>query len=117
MLLEDNEDRIKWFKRHIPDIDVVSTAAECIAWLANNPAYDFFFLDHDLGALDYALFINGQTQANGNGHEVARHMCELGYLGDNVVIHSWNPAGAANMKNILKNATVIPFGKFTIEQY
>jgi hypothetical protein len=88
---------------------VARTADEAISYLALEH-FDFVFLDHDLGIMDQY-----GTAPAGNGKMVAKFIASQGYIGDNVVIHSWNPDGAAEMKNALRNACVIPFGQFEIE--
>ena len=113
-LLEDSELRIEWFKKKLHNLTIAKTADEAISILTCCAPFDFVFLDHDLGILDYT----GENQTGkGNGQEVALHLAETGFLGNKVCIHSWNPSGAANMARILKNAaTVIPFGNFDIEE-
>jgi len=110
LLLEDSETRIAWFAERLPYLEVARTRDDAIALLAAR-VYDFIFLDHDLGLLDYA----GRTGREGNGRDVAKFLSGTGWTGKNTVIHSWNPAGAAAMKDILRNACAIPFGQFEIE--
>jgi len=45
---------------------------------------------------------------------VARYLSGRNFLGKNVFIHSWNPVGAAKMKDILVGAYAVPFGQFEI---
>jgi hypothetical protein len=110
-LLEDTQERIDWFKSKLPFLDTADNVKDAIAYLSTQK-YDFVFLDHDLGLLDYAGYSAGQP---GNGKDVARYLSGRNFMGDNVVIHSWNPVGAAAMKDILENASAIPFGQFEID--
>lgn len=109
-LLEDSEDRIVWFKKHIPDVVIAETALQAIDILKGTE-FDFIFLDHDLGLLNYAGYAEHE---NGSGRDVARYLSGQGYIGKNVVIHSWNPVGAAQMKDLLEGAYAIPFGQFDL---
>jgi hypothetical protein len=109
-LLEDSEERIKWFQERIPGIVVARTASDGIEALSKT-VFDYVFLDHDLGLLDYA----GGVGPRGNGQQVARYLSGRGFVGRNVFIHSWNPGGAARMKDLLVGAFAVPFGQFDIE--
>ena len=110
-LLEDSPERVEWFTHKIPDLVTADTADKAIAILAGK-VFDFVFLDHDLGLMDYA----GGTGSMGNGQEVAHYLSGRGFLGKNVFIHSWNALGAAKMKDILEGAYAVPFGQFDIRR-
>ena len=105
-LLDDDDARIKWFLERLISITIAKEAPDAIAILDNYPLFDFVFLDHDLG-----LF----TGTEGDGLQVAQHLARRGFDGHNTVIHSTNAAGAAAMKDVLKCATVAPYGQFEIE--
>lgn len=112
LLLEDDPRRVEWFRQRICQLDHADSVEGAIALLSNN-RYDFVFLDHDLGTLHYA----GEAASlddKAPGQAVAKHLASLGWIGDNVVIHSWNPDGAKMMKNLLRNAYAIPFGNFEV---
>lgn len=110
-LLEDSEDRIKWFKGKFPELVHAATVKEAIPILEEK-TFDWLFLDHDLGLLDYQGYtVNGE----GTGRDVARFLSRHASFKSRVVIHSWNPVGAAAMKDILVGATAIPFGQFDID--
>jgi len=103
LVLDDNADRLQWFRDRLPTVDCVEASDHAIAAISiADPPYDVIFLDHDLGKID-------------TGMEVASHLASSGYMGDSVVIHSWNPDGARNMKNELENAVVVPYGQFEIK--
>lgn len=108
LVLEDDQNRIAWFKAYYPDADIVETAAEAIACL-DRTRYRLVFLDHDLGQGIY------QDSGPGTGYEVAQKLAELGTPHTVVVIHSWNHAGAKNMLWALPHARHIPFGMFKKE--
>lgn len=117
LVLEDSNERIEWFVKYLPVTTLyVNTADEAIAALVGGDItqrpFDFIFLDHDLGLLGYE---GKPAGPEGDGHQVAKHMASQGYLGENVVIHSWNTRGAANMAACLRQAVVIPFGRFDIK--
>ena len=105
-LLDDDDVRIKWFLERLSSITIAKEAPDAIAILDSYPLFDFVFLDHDLG-----LF----TGTEGDGLQVAQHLARSGFDGHNIVIHSTNAAGAAAMKDVLKCATVAPYGQFEIE--
>jgi len=109
-VLEDSEERIQWFLERLDKVVIAKTVDTAIQALAQDH-FDFVFLDHDLGLLDYA----GATGPEGNGQEVAKYLSGTGFLGKNVFIHSWNSAGATKMKDILVGAYAVPFGQFEIE--
>jgi hypothetical protein len=109
-LLEDSDYRIAWFKERVPNIVVCTNVNDAIGVLVTNEPFDVVFLDHDLGILDWA-----GVSANGDGKQIAKHLASTGFLGKNVVIHSWNKAGAAAMAESLKGALVIPFGQFEVK--
>jgi hypothetical protein len=108
-LLEDSEERIHWFRDRLPEIVVANNVTDAIVILAGQ-VFDYVFLDHDLGLLDYA----GDPGTSGTGAEVARYLSGRGFVGKNVFIHSWNTTGAARMKDILKGAFAVPWGQFDI---
>ena len=111
LVLEDNEERIKYFKEHLSegcDLDIVKTSKEAISKLKES-LWDIAFLDHDLGDQVY------QESKEDTGFEVAQ------YLSSNpermpakVIIHSWNAQGALNMKKLLPSAIYAPFGTFSL---
>ena len=66
--------------------------------------YSASFLDWDL--VDTEL----------NGDDVARAMHDLGLLGHNTIVHSWNPDGSLKICKYLPMAVRIPFGGFEVER-
>lgn len=110
-VLEDSEARMAWFRKRCPNLVHAESADEAIKILATKQ-FDWVFLDHDLGLLDYTGYT---AHGNGTGRDVAKYLSGTNWLADNCVIHSWNPMGAAAMKDILIGASAIPFGQFEIE--
>jgi len=107
LFLDDNKNRWLHFvdNNNEPGVSLhwAKTAYEAIHWLERN-TYDIVSLDHDLG--DEIMVASG----DGTGYEVAQWIANN--LQDNmpiVVLHTWNPAGAQNMKNILPNAIISRF--------
>ena len=107
-VLDDSEDRIQSFRTWLPQMRSAKTAAEAMEILEEEP-FDFVFLDHDLHWLDAADL----SRQHGNGKEVARYLRIRNFAG-RVVIHSRNVEAAALMKKILPQATLAPFGDFSI---
>lgn len=96
--------RIKWFEKRIPNLHTVTNVKDFIAYFKDRPIVDFLFLDHDLG------------EGNGTGVEACQFIKSTFSGGSRWgVIHSWNIAGAHEMKKILTGVQHIPFGEFDIE--
>jgi hypothetical protein len=118
-VLEDSMERITWFANRFgerPGFDLARDADAGLALIAAaDPPYDFVFLDHDL-EINHYRNMAGYNEHRDTGYRVAHSMAERGYLGDNVLIHSWNPQGAANMAACFERSVfVIPFGRFEID--
>ena len=97
LFLDDDDYRVADFKDRT-GLDVVwaKTCSEFIAYLQSN-RFDYIFLDHDLD-------LSGPNA--GNGMDAAKFLADNpGHVsGDTqVVIHSWNSYGVANMVNVLKH--------------
>jgi len=112
LVLEDCPNRTKKFKELFNGhtLEITNNADEAIK-LINDNKYDFIFLDHDLGG---RVFVNSQEYDT--GFRVAVYIPKSQNKDSKIVIHSWNPGGALNMKNALKecdNVRYIPFGSFT----
>ena len=113
LFLDDDNVRHVQFKSVIQkdkhEIDYVYTSTACISKLKNNN-YDIIFLDHDLGGQIYV------EETKGSGYEVALYIenkLDKKSLPKNVIIHSFNPAGAERMfvsiKKVISNTIMIPF--------
>jgi len=104
LVLDDSDERLKEFKQNFIGniVDCVKTAREAINKLTSEK-YECIYLDHDLG--DRVFVPSGP----GTGYEVAQ------WLNQNpdrqpqlIIIHSFNPVGAKNMKSLLPNAVIAP---------
>jgi DNA-binding response OmpR family regulator len=85
---------------------VSTTAKDAIEWLSTEK-YDIVFLDHDLGGGAYL------ESGPGTGYEVAQYIAsDSKYNEVPIIIHSWNPVGAENMKKLIPHAAYCPFGTF-----
>ena len=103
LVVEDDLNRIEIFKKKLRNhkMHFALTAPEAINALTKNE-FDLIFLDHDLGGGAY------EPSDENSGYGVAKFMEAEGTAGD-VIIHSLNPAGAANMHAALPHAHRIPF--------
>lgn len=115
LVLEDDPSRIVSFQNRFSEMssggkichaEYVDTAQECIEKLSSKK-YDIIFLDHDLGGEVYV-----DEQNKNTGSEVARWLSvnkEQFQKGTPVIVHSLNPAGRANMLNLINNSYEAPF--------
>ena len=93
LILEDDPNRFKWFRKTFADDDVTYTTRvpQDLSCLRGS-SYDLIFLDRDLG-----------WSTTESGEDVARVMKEEQLAKDAcVVIHSVNPVGVEIMKNYLE---------------
>lgn len=104
LILDDDMMRHKIFNQKLIGhvVTNVYTSKEAIDELENED-WDIVFLDHDLGGKIYV------ESGENTGYEVAQ------WLNNNpskqpkrIVIHSYNPTGAQNMKQLLSDAEVVP---------
>lgn len=104
LILDDNDERIVWFKQYFPDADIAKDATQGIRKVITND-YDLIFLDHDLWRTDEL-----GKEDNNNGYEVAKALVRSS-LNKNadIIIHSMNFAGAQRIKGLLPQAQYIPF--------
>lgn len=112
LVLDDSQKRLEWFAKQIASKVCITTVKEAIDMDKNFGPFNAYFLDHDLGLLDFS----GVPGEEGNGEQFAKYLASTGNKGGNVVIHSWNDAGAARMKSRIPNAFVRRFGTFRIDQ-
>ena len=108
-VLEDAEDRIKWFTQRFAEnpVFVTVTNAQLAIEVLTLIEFDLLFLDHDLELLNYAGgYMESQEESSGTGYDVAK------FLEENpdcqrtaeIVIHSLNPSGTARMLAALKKS-------------
>jgi len=97
LIVEDNLDRITYFKELLKEHDLFITKDIMIALdYMRLTEIDIAFLDHDLDE-------NNLNSLN-NGYELVKKITEL-KTGENALyyIHSMNPAGANKMVSLLKD--------------
>ncbi len=104
LILEDDKERHKAFLKSLigANVVIVETAREAITKLSNY-SWDYLFLDHDLGGK--------QMCASGleTGYEVSKWLEQNpDKQPPNIIIHSFNPIGAENMKKALPKAMLSP---------
>jgi CheY-like chemotaxis protein len=111
LVLEDNEERIKWFKRKLEpfcDLTMFSNAELAIEKIKEEK-FDVIFLDHDLGGKVYV-----DSNEPNTGYQVAKIIPNTINKDSYIIIHSLNPVGIQNMMNELNGMNVIRmhFGTF-----
>lgn len=117
LFLDDSEARIAEFKREVsanqPDwlVDTARTAPEAIKFLKTH-AYDWLFLDHDLGG---EVFVDSRHP--NCGMEVVRYIEKyLPRVKEGIVVHTWNIPAGIEMADRLRRAGYkcfrLPFGEF-----
>jgi CheY-like chemotaxis protein len=103
LIVEDNDNRIKWFKQKYIGNTVICTkdAQEGIKYLQSNDNFDLLFLDHDLADEHYAN--QGISNKQNSGYAVALFLEE--HTENNpemqVIIHSLNTTGSERMYQAL----------------
>ena len=113
-VLEDNEERIKWFKNMLKHeentaiMEIADTTPKALELLSKTE-YDMMFLDHDLGG---EIFVDIGREDTGT--YLAKCIVERGLQKNaEIILHSQNPIGAESMYNLFKvagyNVIVLPF--------
>ena len=112
-VVEDNENRIKWFREMYEDrfkatmtfTDNIDDALALYIQNHGDDGYDIVFFDHDLGD-------EGNDEIN-NGFKIAQMLynsVDLRGVDEHIVVHSSNPHGARNIADIFGHkADTIPF--------
>lgn len=105
LILEDDDTRIKRFKRKLISHDIYFTknVEEAKEIYKNLGPFDTIFLDHDL---DNRVYVDSNEQ--NTGYQFAKFLKENN-VSCQIIIHSLNAVGVENMKNELPSATVCPF--------
>ena len=109
LLVEDDKNRISWFKKRIKDLDVAENAEDAIDKVAKIK-YTRIWLDHDLGG---RVFVDSSD--SNTGYAVAKTLAGSVNSSTDVVIHSMNPVGAANIASLIPHARLLVFGTFDIK--
>jgi CheY-like chemotaxis protein len=115
LVIDDDPTRHEGFDRALRDQEVthVYNYREAVKALESSPAFDIVYFDHDLG--DYGPSPSGYGSKELTGCDIALYIARV--LPEEkrpkfAKIHSWNPAGAANIAAVLNNAG-IPFERET----
>jgi CheY-like chemotaxis protein len=110
-ILEDNKERIKWFKEVFSsesNLFFADNVEEAKKILLENSEFDILFLDHDL---DQKIFVNSNEQ--NTGYQLARFLVENKISFMSIIIHSMNIFGSCRMFDVLKkiseNVRRVPF--------
>ena len=104
LILEDDPERIKIFQRNLisHSVTMVVTASEAIQKLGDE-TWELLMLDHDLGGK--VLVASGPE----TDYEVAKWLYENpDRQPPNIILHSFNTVGRANMKALLPQAHDFP---------
>lgn len=111
-ILEDDDQRIAWFKEILSKVPILTICKKAGPGLeaVQNQKFDLIFLDHDLELDHYSAFMEGrEMQTETTGLYVARHLDETINKDTPVIIHSMNPDGAEAMYQCLPGSTQLPF--------
>jgi hypothetical protein len=116
LILEDNDERIKWFKEVYKNHELFICKTLKEAELSMEMEIDVFFLDHDLDAMNLLAIEQENT-----GYDLVKWIVENKFHPKAIYyIHSMNPTGANVMLNLLLNnkyeAQWIPFHLLKLEE-
>lgn len=104
LIVDDEEGRHSVLAKRMAgnNIDHAYNYADAVRFLSTNRRYDIVYLDHDLK--DFEVLEDQPTLIEWTGHHVAKFMVnmEADARPFTVVVHSWNPAGAANIVSELR---------------
>jgi hypothetical protein len=109
-IIEDSEERIKWFREKLGQRIAVLTKdpadALDVLFGVDSRKIDLFFFDHDLGGAYKPPYST----------DVAKYLIKKEpYIGKRVIIHSMNEAGSKNLQRIMPGSVRLPYGTFDIE--
>ena len=121
-ILEDDDDRITWFRRRLAGHELLIFTNAKAGIEALDADFDIIFLDHDLDldhtdavfeitdADKYERWLRGGRVGPQTGYDVACYIASLDTLKTiPVVIHSMNPDGARVMAEALPEAIRLSF--------
>jgi CheY-like chemotaxis protein len=106
LILDDDLGRHQYFAKNyaIHELVHVTTAQEAIDQLKVN-TFDVVFLDHDLGGM--VMVESGGKEPT--GYDVAKWLSENpNRQPKRVFVHSMNPVGSQNIKNVLPSSILFP---------
>jgi CheY-like chemotaxis protein len=104
LVLDDSLERLRVFRQNLigHSVTTVETSKDAISKLSQHD-FDTVFLDHDLGGKAFV------KSGDGTGFEVAEWLSKHPEKKPKqIIIHSFNPTGAQNMKNVLPEAQLAP---------
>lgn len=107
-IVEDNDERMRIFKEWLAPTNHAITRIKSIRNIDRfDPPYEWIFLDFDLGHVN-----EGWDEANDNGGKIALALRDRINEDASIVVHSYNPSGAAQIKAHLDHlgAQLAPFG-------
>lgn len=107
VFLDDDPNRQKVFGTACSGAVIYTTTAQqTIEAIISLPEIDVLFLDHDLGGEVYV-----DSSREDTGAEVARWIKDYKPVIHNIVIHTYNSAGAKTMLHLLRdyNVSYMPF--------
>ena len=107
-ILEDDRQRIDTFLELLKDhvLTMCDTVDEAKKLYETHGPFDIVFLDHDLGGEVYV-----PSSKDNTGYQLAKWLSKrTEEKAPLMVIHSFNPIGAENMKSVLPKAILAPFG-------
>ncbi len=114
LVVDDNEDRLRWFRNEYPGVKCAETPAIAKLYL-DRLLFDIVFLDHDC----VPNFVDPQDPdfESKTFWSVAQKLMDSTAV---VVIHSGNPAGAQRMAALLRTRQlgetfIYPIGTFKIK--
>jgi CheY-like chemotaxis protein len=113
LILEDNEERRKLFKRGLigHEVSIVETAADAIQAL-NDAVWEIAFFDHDLAQQAY------MPSGSGTGYEVAEWLSKnKDRMPARVYVHSYNEKGRKNMLEVLPEAVEAKGAWLELDRY
>ena len=113
LILDDDMNRHQLFDKNyaIHELVHVQTAQEAIDQLKVN-TFDVVFLDHDLGGLQ--MVESGGKEPT--GYDVAKWIAmNPERKPKQVFVHSLNPVGSQNIKNVLPSSILFP-AAWTVQQ-
>jgi len=116
LVLEDDFNRLRVFEKHLSKlldtkIYYFLDARDAIDFINSNPTIiiDEMYLDHDLGG---EIFVD--VNEENTGSYFVKFMKEKNIKVKYVVIHSMNPAGVNNMRDILESYNGVTNKLYTI---
>jgi CheY-like chemotaxis protein len=111
-ILEDEKNRIDWFKENLKnlffDLTIATSYDEGIKLFSLKEKYDLILLDHDLGGRMYV-----DSNDENTGFNFCNYLIEKNVAAP-VIIHSMNTVGALKMEELLSSndfiVSKLPFG-------